>query len=68
MLPAPERDENIMAARFLNLLAAYTGKPAYRDAADHAMRYLVAPQVAQERFPRAVCCWPIWKRPALRCI
>jgi len=47
--PAPERDENIMAARFLNLLAAYTGNTAYRQAADHAMRYLAAPQVAQER-------------------
>ena len=47
--PAPERDENIMAARFLNLLAGYTGKSAYREAADYAMRYLVAPQVAQER-------------------
>jgi uncharacterized protein YyaL (SSP411 family) len=38
-----------MAARFLNLLAGYTGKSAYREAADYAMRYLVAPQVAQER-------------------
>jgi uncharacterized protein YyaL (SSP411 family) len=47
--PLPERDENIMSARFLNLLAAYTGKPAYRDAASHAMRYLVTPKVAQER-------------------
>lgn len=46
--PLPERDENIMAARFLNLLAAYTGKPAYRDATNHAMRYLAAPQVAKE--------------------
>jgi uncharacterized protein YyaL (SSP411 family) len=46
--PLPEHDENIMAARFLNLLAAYTGKSAYRDAANHAMRYLVAPQVAKE--------------------
>ena len=46
--PLPERDENIVAARFLNLLAAYTGKPAYREAAGHAMRYLAAPQVAQE--------------------
>jgi uncharacterized protein YyaL (SSP411 family) len=47
--PVPERDENILAARFLNLQAAYTGKPADRDAANHAMRYLVSPQVAQER-------------------
>jgi uncharacterized protein len=46
--PLPERDENIIAARFLNLLGAYTGKSAYREAADHAMRYLVAPQVARE--------------------
>jgi uncharacterized protein YyaL (SSP411 family) len=46
--PLPERDENIMAARFFNLLAAYTGKSSYRDAAHHAMRYLVTPQVAQE--------------------
>ena len=46
--PLPERDENIIAARFLNLLSAYTGKPAYGEAANHAMRYLVAPQVAHE--------------------
>jgi len=46
--PLPERDENIMAARFLNLLASYTGKAVYRDNANHAMRYLVAPQVAGE--------------------
>ena len=46
--PRPERDENIMAARFLNLLAAYTGKQAYRDSASHAMRYLATPPVAKE--------------------
>jgi uncharacterized protein YyaL (SSP411 family) len=46
--PLPEHDENIMAARFLNLLAAYTGEAAYREGANHAMRYLVAPRVAQQ--------------------
>jgi uncharacterized protein YyaL (SSP411 family) len=47
--PHPERDENIMTARFLNLLAAYTGKPQYREGAGYAMRYLVAPQIARDR-------------------
>jgi uncharacterized protein YyaL (SSP411 family) len=45
----PERDENIQAARFLNLLAAYTGKKTYRDGAGYAMRYLATPQVAAQR-------------------
>ena len=46
--PRPERDENIMTARFLNLLFANNGKPADRDGRDHAMRYLVVPAVAGE--------------------
>jgi uncharacterized protein len=47
--PRQERDENILIARFLNLLAAYSGNKSYREGADHAMRYLATPQVAAQR-------------------
>jgi uncharacterized protein len=50
--PRPERDENVAAARFLNLLDRYTGEAAYREGAQAAMRYLAAPEVA-EKFPAA---------------
>jgi hypothetical protein len=43
----PERDENILTARFGNLLARYAGNDDYRKMAEHAMRYLVAPQIAK---------------------
>ena len=42
----PEVDENVAAARFLNLLSYYTGKAADRDRAERAMRYLATPQIA----------------------
>jgi len=50
--PRPERDENVVAARFLNLLYRYTGETAYRAGAEAAMRFLSAREVA-ERFPAA---------------
>ncbi len=45
--PKPERDENIALARFASLLARYTGNQVYRQIAERAMRYLVAPQIAK---------------------
>ncbi|GEP00690.1 hypothetical protein GCM10007887_34750 [Methylobacterium haplocladii] len=38
--PAKSLDDQIAAARVLNLLAQYTGKPGDRDLALHAMRYV----------------------------
>jgi len=43
----PERDENILLARFANLLSRYTGNSEYRTMAERAMRYLAAPEIAQ---------------------
>jgi len=45
--PTPQRDENMLLARFANLLSRYTGNAAYHDMAERAMRYLVAPQIAK---------------------
>jgi len=45
--PRPERDENMLVARFGNLLARYTGNDDYRKLAERAMRYLVAPEIAK---------------------
>jgi uncharacterized protein len=45
--PRPERDENMLLARFCNLLARYAGNEDYRKMAERAMRYLVAPQIAR---------------------
>jgi uncharacterized protein len=39
-------DENIVLARFANLLYRYTGAERYREAAEHAMRYLATEKVA----------------------
>jgi uncharacterized protein YyaL (SSP411 family) len=44
--PKPQIDENVAAARFFNLLARYTGQAEYRAAAQRAMRYLAARDVA----------------------
>ncbi len=42
----PQRDENMALARFANLLFRYSGKPAHRDLAREAMRFVAAPAVA----------------------
>jgi uncharacterized protein YyaL (SSP411 family) len=42
-------DSNIRMARFGNLLSHYTGKDRYRELAHHAMRYLVSPDVTDQR-------------------
>jgi len=45
--PRPERDENILLARFANLLSHYTGNSEYHAMAERAMRYLAAPEIAK---------------------
>ncbi len=50
--PRPQRDENVVAARWLNLLFRYTGEIRYRKAAETAMRFLAIREIA-ERFPSA---------------
>ena len=40
--PVKQLDENVAATRLLNLLARQTGKPAFRTAAQHGMRYLIS--------------------------
>ena len=47
--PLPQTDENIMTARFANLLARYTGNDAYRAQAERAMRFLVTREIALKR-------------------
>ncbi len=47
--PEPLLDENIMTARFTNLLFHYSGKKNYKAMAEQAMRYLATPQVARRR-------------------
>ena len=42
-----QRDENMLLARFANLLSRYTGNEAYHKMSERAMRYLVAPQIAK---------------------
>ena len=49
LAPLPQTDENIMMARFANLLARYTGNDEYRAHADLAMRFLVTREVALKR-------------------
>jgi hypothetical protein len=52
--PLPQRDENIAMVRFTNLLFHYTGNQTYREQAEHAMRYLSIPEIAQKRPPAGV--------------
>jgi hypothetical protein len=47
--PKPQVDENIAFARFANLLQYYTGKDMWRQAAEHAMRYLASPVVIAQQ-------------------
>jgi uncharacterized protein YyaL (SSP411 family) len=47
--PRPQLDENIMLARFSNLLYHYSGVPEDRSIAEHSMRYLVAPATLERR-------------------
>jgi uncharacterized protein len=43
----PQRDENVAAARFANLLSHYTGREEHRRLAEHALRYLAHGDVAR---------------------
>ena len=47
--PMPQIDENIMQARFANLLSRYTGDTAFREDALRAMRFLVTKEIALRR-------------------
>jgi hypothetical protein len=44
----PQRDENILAARLGAALYQATKKPAHRELAEHAMRYLASPGIARQ--------------------
>lgn len=45
----PLLDENIMLARFANMLFQCTGKKEYKEVADNCMRYLSTPEIARQR-------------------
>jgi hypothetical protein len=47
--PKPEVDENIVLARWANLLGHYTGQEAFPKMAEHAMRYLASPTVVEQQ-------------------
>lgn len=47
--PTWQLDENVALARFANLLGHYTGAPAFREMAVHAMRHLAAQGVVERR-------------------
>lgn len=42
LAPTRQLDENVVVARFANLLNQYTGDAEFREMAEHAMRYLVS--------------------------
>lgn len=47
--PEPLLNENIMLARFTNLLYRYTGKDAYKKMSEQTLRYLATPEIARKR-------------------
>lgn len=47
--PVPLLDENVMVARFANLLNKYTGDEKYQKMAREAMRFLATPEIARTR-------------------
>jgi uncharacterized protein YyaL (SSP411 family) len=47
--PSRTVDENMVLARYTNLLRRYTGAAKYRQMTDHALRFLVADQVLEAR-------------------
>jgi len=49
LAPKPQTDENVAFARLTNLLQHYSGRMEERACAEHAMRYLAAPSVAERR-------------------
>ena len=49
MRPTRQLDENIAVVRFGNLLSHYSGDTTFREMAEHAMRHLAAPGIAERR-------------------
>ena len=49
MRPTRQVDENIALVRFANLLNHYSGDTAFREMAEHAMRHIAAPGIAERR-------------------
>jgi uncharacterized protein len=47
--PTRQFDENVALVRFANLLNQYSGDSTYREMAEHAMRHLAAPGIAERR-------------------
>jgi uncharacterized protein len=47
--PRPNVDENIAVARTANLLSYYTNNPKLREMAEHAVKFLAAPAIYQNR-------------------
>jgi len=47
--PKPQVDENVLFARVANLLQYYSGQTANLSDAEHAMRFLAAPGIAERR-------------------
>lgn len=45
--PRYVRDENVMLARFANMLNRYTGAASFRAMAEHAMRYAASEQITE---------------------
>jgi len=48
-VPQPLLDENVMMARFTNLLFRYSGNKSYQAMARRAMRFLATPEIARQR-------------------
>jgi uncharacterized protein YyaL (SSP411 family) len=48
--PQPQYNENVAMARLGTLLSYYTGKHEYRAAAENALRWIAAPEIAGKRF------------------
>ena len=48
--PGPQYNENVSAARLANLLSYYTGRRDCRVAAENALRWAAAPEIAGRRF------------------
>lgn len=51
--PMPDLAENILATRFYNRLAHYSGNPAFRDAALHGLKYLAGHASRQQDLEEA---------------
>jgi uncharacterized protein len=48
LAPQALADQNVMVARWANLLFHYTGNTKYKQIAEHAMRYLARPEVEKK--------------------